>query len=339
MNISHIMMSTMKVTLMAVALLLIIQLNIVASFSSSLGPLPSERRTLSKLDLTLPPRAATHHNNESHHADAAADNQHRQAMKHFWQYLEHKEQRLSSKLGATRNRVHVYQSSLQAVRASKRQFLKKPSTDLCFEESKTRSMVKSLVWRLIAGSVTFYTTLRFSGSVAEAWQVVSADFLSKSFTMFLGERLMNKSQAGRGNGSDNLQRSLAKALIWRAFAIANTLTMAVFVTHDMAVASKIASVDAIFKTALMFQYERLAARVPWGKIYALPQGQPIEVAVTQEKAVKTKKSSSLRTFVQDKVNNVQGRLPRLLPQQQRGTSFAAYGANATALDLSGGIAI
>ena len=87
--------------------------------------------------------------------------------------------------------------------------------------------------------------------------------------MFIGERLMNKSNAGRKAGSDGLGRSLTKALIWRLFAICNTLTMAFFVAKDLSIASKIAGSDAIFKTALMFFYERIWARVQWGKEYQI----------------------------------------------------------------------
>jgi len=136
-----------------------------------------------------------------------------------------------------------------------------------FSETTMRSAVKAFCWRIIAGSVTFITSLRFSGSMKTALAIVGSDFFSKSFTMFIGERLMNKSQAGRKSGGDSTGRSLAKALIWRLFAICNTLTMAVFVSKDLSVASKIAGSDAIFKTALMFMYERVWARIQWGKEY------------------------------------------------------------------------
>ena len=78
---------------------------------------------------------------------------------------------------------------------------------------------------------------------------------------------MNKSQAGRKSGSDGAGRSLMKALVWRLFAICNTLTMAIFIAKDISIASKIAGSDAIFKTALMFFYERVWAKIEWGKEY------------------------------------------------------------------------
>ena len=136
-----------------------------------------------------------------------------------------------------------------------------------FSETTARSAVKALMWRVIAGSVTFVTSLKFSGSIKVALSIVGSDFLSKAATMFIGERLMNKSQAGRQSGADDAGRSLAKALIWRLFAICNTLAAGLLISKDLSVASKIAGSDAIFKTALMFVYERVWAKIEWGKEY------------------------------------------------------------------------
>jgi len=138
-----------------------------------------------------------------------------------------------------------------------------------FSETTARSAVKALMWRVIAGSVTFITSLKFSGSIKVALSIVGSDFLSKAATMFIGERLMNKSQAGRQSGADDAGRSLAKALIWRLFAICNTLAAGLLISKDLSIASKIAGSDAIFKTALMFVYERVWAKIEWGKEYQI----------------------------------------------------------------------
>jgi uncharacterized membrane protein len=99
--------------------------------------------------------------------------------------------------------------------------------------------------------------------------IVGSDFFSKAFTMFIGERVMNKSQAGRKTGADDVGRSLAKALLWRLFAIVNTLTMSWMIAKDLSIAGKIAGSDAVFKTGLMFVYERAWAKVEWGKEYII----------------------------------------------------------------------
>lgn len=188
--------------------------------------------------------------------------------------FEKKEAAFQKKREKAAARLAEYEKSLETLMSKKKEYLaaaQLPEGPVggSFKETALRSAVKAFCWRLIAGSITFATTLKFSGSMSAAFKVVGADFFSKSFTMFLGERLMNKSQAGRKQGGDAAGRSLAKALIWRLFAIANTLTMAIFISKDLSVASKIASTDAVFKTALMFFYERVWARIDWGKEYLI----------------------------------------------------------------------
>lgn len=164
-----------------------------------------------------------------------------------------------------------YEDKLENLQQTKQKYLEGltlgDTGEKNFSETTLRSAVKAFMWRIIAGSVTFFTSLRFSGSITTAFSIVASDFFSKSLTMFFGERLMNKSKAGRKGGADNIGRSLAKALIWRLFAICNTLTMSLVFAKDLSIASKIAGSDAIFKTGLMFAYERVWAKVEWGKEY------------------------------------------------------------------------
>eukprot|EP00531_Pseudo-nitzschia_arenysensis_P005131 CAMPEP_0116134040 /NCGR_PEP_ID=MMETSP0329-20121206/10437_1 /TAXON_ID=697910 /ORGANISM="Pseudo-nitzschia arenysensis, Strain B593" /LENGTH=257 /DNA_ID=CAMNT_0003628731 /DNA_START=121 /DNA_END=894 /DNA_ORIENTATION=- len=184
--------------------------------------------------------------------------------------LEKEEAKMAKQREIAMEKLNKVEASLNDLQSKKQQYLnggELSSAPASFSETTVRSAVKALMWRVIAGSVTFITSLKFSGSVATALSIVASDFLSKAFTMFIGERLMNKSQAGRGSGADGASRSLVKALVWRLFAICNTLTMAIFIAKDLSVASKIAGSDAIFKTALMFVYERVWAKVEWGKEY------------------------------------------------------------------------
>jgi uncharacterized membrane protein len=186
--------------------------------------------------------------------------------------LEKKEAQLDKKRAQAMEQLNQLEETLTALKSQKLEYLdgvtlEKNPPGGNFSETTVRSAVKAFIWRVIAGSVTFVTSLRFSGSVATALTIVGSDFFSKSFTMFIGERLMNKSQAGRKSGADGAGRSLIKALVWRLFAICNTLTMAIFIAKDISMASKIAGSDAIFKTGLMFFYERMWAKIEWGKEY------------------------------------------------------------------------
>jgi len=187
------------------------------------------------------------------------------------QQLEKEEAKMAKKREIAMEKLNKVEATLNQLQSKKQQYLNGSTLDSSpaanFSETTARSAVKALIWRIIAGSVTFITSFKFSGSIATALSIVGSDFLSKSLTMFIGERLMNKSQAGRTAGADGAGRSLMKALVWRLFAICNTLTMAIFIAKDISIASKIAGSDAIFKTALMFVYERVWAKIEWGKEY------------------------------------------------------------------------
>lgn len=189
---------------------------------------------------------------------------------------------IDKKIENYEKRQQVYTAKLDAAKAelekfqaTKKRYLEGltlgggDDTEAAFSETTARSLVKSMMWRVIAGSVTFLTSLRFSGSVSTALSIVGSDFVSKAATMFVGERLMNKSQAGRKSGADAVGRSLAKALLWRVFAICNTLTMSYVIAKNFSMASKIAGSDAVFKTGLMFFYERVWAKIEWGKEYLI----------------------------------------------------------------------
>ena len=209
-------------------------------------------------------------NNQASQTTAFLSQQQEVILREF----EKKEAKIQQRRDEAMAKLNAYEQTLNELQAKKSEYLAaaqvaEPPVGGSFSETAIRSAVKAFCWRIVAGSVTFVTTLKFSGSVAVALKVVGADFFSKAFTMFIGERLMNKSSAGRKAGSDDVGRSIAKALLWRLFAICNTLTMAVFVSKDLSIASKIASTDAVFKTALMFVYERIWARVQWGKEYLL----------------------------------------------------------------------
>ena len=188
--------------------------------------------------------------------------------------FEKKEAKMRKQQEQAQSKLSEAEKAIQLLQSKKQEYLNglklaKSPPGGNFSETAVRSAVKAFLWRVVAGSVTFITSLRFSGSMATALSIVGSDFFSKAFTMFIGERLMNKSKAGRESGSDGIGRSLTKALIWRLFAIANTLTMALFVAKDLSIASKIAGSDAIFKTALMFFYERVWDRIDWGKEYEI----------------------------------------------------------------------
>ena len=83
-----------------------------------------------------------------------------------------------------------------------------PTNFFSLSETTARSAVKALMWRVIAGSVTFVTSLKFSGSVKVALSIVGSDFLSKAATMFIGEALDCSDRLTPGKTSRKSTRTL-----------------------------------------------------------------------------------------------------------------------------------
>jgi uncharacterized membrane protein len=140
------------------------------------------------------------------------------------------------------------------------------SGEVAIRETAMRSLVKAIGWRFTAGIVTFCTSFYFTRSLAAAGAIVGSDFISKSGTMYIGERLFNKAQVGRSkDGSDNIMRSVAKALIWRVFAFCNTMVASVLIMKKAKAAAKIAGVDSVVKTSLMVLYDQAWNNIEWGR--------------------------------------------------------------------------
>ncbi len=188
----------------------------------------------------------------------------------FVQCLNDKMKRVEVQRNKHEAKLVEYNHQLAQLEQTKQQYLegaKLGQVEVYFHETALRSATKAMMWRIVAGSITFLTSLQFSQSIAVAFKMVGSDFVSKAATMFIGERLMNQSKAGRSSGTDSAQRSIVKALIWRLFAICNTLAVCLFISKDFSMAYKVAGSDALFKTALMVFFERLWAKIEWGKDY------------------------------------------------------------------------
>lgn len=80
-------------------------------------------------------------------------------------------------------------------------------------------------------------------------------------------------------------RSLAKAVSWRLLGSCDTFVLGLLVTHNLAFAGSIASIETVTKIVLYYFHERLWATVPWGRAKAVPLGpsqakssEPVELA-------------------------------------------------------------
>ncbi len=99
-------------------------------------------------------------------------------------------------------------SKLKANNISSADLKKKDNTvpKISYGESTIRSLVKALMWRVVAAIVTLASGIAFSKNLATAFSLVCSDFLSKAGFMFVGERLWSRVQWGQGKGGDSSQR-------------------------------------------------------------------------------------------------------------------------------------
>jgi hypothetical protein len=115
--------------------------------------------------------------------------------------------------------------------------------------------------------VAFLTSLCFSGGVDTYQSIIEPDLFSKAPTMFIGELLMIKSQAGQMRCVCVMEQSLAMNLLWQIVAITNMLIMSYRITKNPSMVSNITESDTVFNTRLVFVHERVRARLELGKEY------------------------------------------------------------------------
>lgn len=133
-------------------------------------------------------------------------------------------------------------------------------------ESARRSAVKAIVWGVLAAFASLSVlSSRVSVSPIAAPKIFgTTTSVLNCLALYIGERLLNGIHAGRSSG---WRRSLVKVLCWRFLATSSVLVLAMIVSRDISVASKMASDQSLFTTVLLLAYERVWAQVPWGKIW------------------------------------------------------------------------
>jgi uncharacterized membrane protein len=169
-------------------------------------------------------------------------------------------------------------------------------------ETVPRSVIKALLWRVLAESITYAMALQWFRSAAAASRFVASTCLLKLAAMVVWERAFarrpprNAAMQGPQRSpvysesslpKDGVIRSLAKALTWRALAVsANSYLLLRMVSSGVGgvtevTAAAVAGNGAIlmqvlrmeaFKAALLFVHERIWNRVDWGKIRDSSQG-------------------------------------------------------------------
>lgn len=121
---------------------------------------------------------------------AAATDKDNSSTDSIMKEFERKEAKIQKRREEAMARLDKYETTLQDLQSKKAEYqaagqIAAPPAGGTFSETTMRSAVKAFAWRVVAGTITFMTTLQFSGSMKTALQVVGTDFFSKAATMFM----------------------------------------------------------------------------------------------------------------------------------------------------------
>ncbi len=141
-------------------------------------------------------------------------------------------------------------------------------------ESRIRSLLKGLSWRMLASSATFAIVYLATGDASQAAEFTLYEAGLKLLLYYLHERAwlmlppgsVRRLWRGRPGGSESHARSLLKGLSWRMLSILATLALGWTVLERRELAGRVAAGEFAAKVVLYYLHERLWLRLPRGAI-------------------------------------------------------------------------
>ena len=135
-------------------------------------------------------------------------------------------------------------------------------------DTKVRSFIKGMTWRLIATSDTVFLSWFFTGSITAALSIGALELLTKTALYYIHERVWSRVvRAWRKRGESQIMKrtSVGKALTWRFFASLDTTLLAFIVTGNIVAAVSIGGVEIFTKLFFYYTHERVWSHVRWGR--------------------------------------------------------------------------
>lgn len=136
-------------------------------------------------------------------------------------------------------------------------------------DKKIRSVVKGLLWRVIATIDTTLLAFLFTGSIRNAFSIGALELITKTFLYYFHERAWIKVLAGwpeeNPDRSADHHVSFLKAVSWRFFGVIDTILLSFIVTGDILISASIGGTELVTKILLYYFHERAWKRIRWGK--------------------------------------------------------------------------
>lgn len=139
-------------------------------------------------------------------------------------------------------------------------------------ETKRRSVVKSLTWRVLATLDTIIISYFLTGSIGVAVSIGVIETVMKTGVYFLHERVWNTIKWGKKEGdllnintADTKRRSIVKSLTWTFIGALITITAARILSVEIKTAITIGIIEIFTRMIIYFFHERFWNNVIWGK--------------------------------------------------------------------------
>lgn len=140
-------------------------------------------------------------------------------------------------------------------------------------ETKRRSVVKALTWRVIASlDTTVIAYFVTGGDMKQAISIGGFEVITKMVIYFFHERGWNNIKWGKKiedlpgvKTADTKRRSVVKATTWRILGSLDTFILSTFFTKNVKHATGITLIELVTKPILYFFHERFWNSVFWGK--------------------------------------------------------------------------
>lgn len=133
-------------------------------------------------------------------------------------------------------------------------------------DTKARSLIKGISWRIIGTIDTFLLAYLFFGKLNLALPIAITEVFTKIILYFLHERIWNEVRWGREKNHISHYRSLFKGISWRIFGSIDTVFISWIFSGNPLGALKVGVTEVLTKVLLYYLHERLWTAIPWGRI-------------------------------------------------------------------------
>ena len=138
-----------------------------------------------------------------------------------------------------------------------------------FNENYTRTILKSITWRITITIVQIINGLIVTGSLMFGVKMASLGALVNIFAYWIHERVWNKIQWSREQRGDTYSekwyRSISKDLSWRVIITFNNFWMPWLLTGSWQVGLSFMGVATLVNMVIYWSHERLWNLAPIGK--------------------------------------------------------------------------